>query len=105
MAQKQAKLTFIPTIGKYVMETSLVIGALALAGAQFVLVDASQAFSSIAIFLTAGTRIAPALLRIQQSLSTYRAGVASSERTVRLVEELQDAKYPENSIVKFVLCQ
>jgi ABC-type multidrug transport system fused ATPase/permease subunit len=101
MAQKQAKLTFIPTIGKYVMETSLVIGSLALAGAQFVLVDASQAFSSIAIFLTAGTRIAPALLRIQQSLSTYRAGVASSERTLRLVEELQDVKYLENSIVKF----
>ena len=101
MAQKQAKLAFIPTIGKYVMETSLVIGALALAGAQFILVDASHAFSSIAIFLTAGTRIAPALLRIQQSLSTYRSGVASSERTLKLVEDLKKIGISENAVAVY----
>jgi ABC-type multidrug transport system fused ATPase/permease subunit len=88
MAERQAQLAFIPSIGKYVMESSLVIGAMALAGAQFLLVDASQALTSIAIFLGAGTRIAPALLRIQQSLSTYRVGSASSERTLHLAQEL-----------------
>jgi ATP-binding cassette subfamily C protein len=101
MAQKQAKLAFIPTIGKYVMETSLVIGALALSGAEFILVDASHALSSIAIFLTAGTRIAPALLRIQQSVSTYRSGVASSERTLLLIEELKGIESIDNSAADY----
>lgn len=101
MAHRQAQLAFIPSIGKYVMESSLVIGAIALAGAQFILVDASQALTSIAIFLGAGTRIAPALLRIQQSLSTYRMGSASSERTLYLAQELSEIEVLPTGISKY----
>ena len=101
MAQRQAQLAFIPSIGKYVMESSLVIGAVALAGAQFLLVDASQALTSIAIFLGAGTRIAPALLRIQQSLSTYRVGSVSSERTLALAQELNQIEVSPSKISRY----
>ena len=101
MARKQARLAFIPSIGKYVMESSLVIGAFTLAGVQFLLVDASQALTSIAIFLGAGTRIAPALLRIQQSLSTYRVGSVSSERTLALAQELNQIEIAPSEISRY----
>lgn len=84
MARAQADAMFIPTISKYVVEMSLVIGALILAAAQFVLFDAVHAISILAVFLAAGARVAPAILRLQQGAIQIKSNVAIATKTLNL---------------------
>lgn len=65
LANTSAELAFIPNISKYVIEITLVFGAVAMCAIQFVLKDASHAIATLSVFLAAGSRIAPAILRIQ----------------------------------------
>jgi ABC-type multidrug transport system fused ATPase/permease subunit len=62
LADTLAELSFMPNVSKYVIESSVVLGALAISATQFVLQDAGRAVATLAIFLAAGTRIAPAVL-------------------------------------------
>ena len=66
LADALAEQNFMPYISKYVIETAVVLGALLIGLAQFVLYDSAHAVATLAIFLAAGTRIAPAVLRVQQ---------------------------------------
>jgi ABC-type transport system involved in cytochrome bd biosynthesis fused ATPase/permease subunit len=66
LANTLAELSFMPNVSKYIIESSVVLGALAISAAQFILQDAGRAVATLAIFLAAGTRIAPAVLRVQQ---------------------------------------
>lgn len=65
LANTSAELAFIPNISKYVIEITIVFGAIAICAIQFLLLDAAQAISTLSVFLAAGSRIAPAILRIQ----------------------------------------
>ena len=89
-ADYSAELTFMPSISKYVIETSVVIGALLMAGLQFILKDAVHAISTLSIFMAAGSRIAPASLRLQQNALAMKSGIGSAEPTLNLIEELGD---------------
>ena len=61
------ELWFLPFIGKYTLETSIVLGGFLLAVYQVYSVGTLTAGATIAIFLVAGTRLAPAILKVQQS--------------------------------------
>ena len=89
MADTSADMTFMPSISKYVMETTVVIGALVIAGIQFMLKDAVQAVATLSIFLAAGTRIAPAALRLQQGAVQIKEASGSASSTLDLIEELR----------------
>lgn len=84
MARAQADAMFIPTISKYVIEMSLVLGSLILAAAQFLLFDALHAISILAVFLAAGARVAPAILRLQQGAIQIKANLAVATETLNL---------------------
>jgi ABC-type multidrug transport system fused ATPase/permease subunit len=84
MARAQADAMFIPTLSKYVIEMSLVMGSLILAAAQFLLFDALHAISILAIFLAAGARVAPAILRLQQGAIQIKANLAVAAETLNL---------------------
>jgi ATP-binding cassette, subfamily B, bacterial PglK len=81
-----AKRNFMPYLSKYVFETALILGTFAVAGIQFTLYNSSQAIASLAIFLAAGTRIAPAILRVQQSSINLRLGLGTVENTLEMIE-------------------
>ena len=66
LANTSAELAFLPYVSKYVIETTVVVGAVLIGAAQFFFQDESHAVATLAIFLAAGSRLAPALLRIQQ---------------------------------------
>ena len=83
-----AENSFIPSISKYVLESSVIIGAILLSATQFVLQDARHAVATLAIFLAAGTRVAPAILRIQQSLLQIKGASGSADLTLKLAEEV-----------------
>jgi ATP-binding cassette subfamily C protein len=80
-----AKKTFIPNLSKYAFEIALIVASFLIAGIQFALYNSSQAIASLTIFLAASTRIAPAILRIQQSTIHLRLGLATVEKTMNMI--------------------
>lgn len=89
LADVLAEMQFMPNVSKYVIESGIVIGAVVIGGAQFALQDARHAVGTLSVFLAAGTRIAPAVLRLQQSLVQIRSGVGSAMPTLILIESLE----------------
>jgi ABC-type multidrug transport system fused ATPase/permease subunit len=87
-ARFSAENSFIPNISKYVLESSVVVGAILLSATQFVFQDARHAVATLAIFLAAGTRVAPAVLRIQQGLLQIKGASGSADLTLKLAEEV-----------------
>lgn len=90
-----AQSAFLPFIGKYVIETSVLIGGLAIGAIQFALTDAASAVSTLSIFLAAGLRVAPAVLRLQQGALNLKSHLGSADKTLRLMSELNSL--PHNS--------
>ena len=88
LADVLAEMQFMPNISKYVIESGIVIGALVIAGAQFAMQDARQAVGTLTVFLAAGTRIAPAIMRLQQSAIQIKSGIGSAIPTLELIESL-----------------
>ena len=97
LADTLAELSFMPNVSKYVIESSVVLGALAISAAQFILQDAGRAVATLAIFLAAGTRIAPAVLRVQQGSMQIRRSLGAASSTLDLIESLKDVPEVEPS--------
>ncbi len=87
-----AKLGFLPSIGKYVMESIIVVGTLFVALIQFARQDASHAVATIAIFTASSSRLAPALLRIQQGALQFRSGRAAAVMAIDLLQSLSESQ-------------
>jgi ABC-type multidrug transport system fused ATPase/permease subunit len=96
LAGNSAEMNFMPYVSKYVIETAMILGAVSLAAVQFVLQDATQAVATLAIFLAAGTRIAPAVLRVQQGMVTISGAIGQSAPTLNLIDQLGSAPVIEN---------
>ena len=96
LASTEAEQAFLPYIGKYVIESSVVISALAISALQFFLLDATHAVATLSIFLAAGTRIAPAVLRIQQSAVGIKGSRGVAMPTLDLIDELSGSELAVN---------
>ena len=96
LADASAELSFLPFVSKYVIESSVILGALLIAATQFITQDATQAVATLAIFLAAGTRIAPAVLRIQQSSVLIKWSMGAAMPTLDLIEVLGNSRMVEN---------
>jgi ABC-type multidrug transport system fused ATPase/permease subunit len=88
LATVLAELNFMPLITKYILETAVVILAMLISLIQFITNDAAHAAATLAIFLTAGSRIAPAVIRIQQTVLGIKVGASAATPTMNLIEEL-----------------
>jgi ABC-type multidrug transport system fused ATPase/permease subunit len=91
LAQRQ----FLPILSKYVIEGTVILLALSVAAFQFLSGSAGQAVAALSLFLGAGSRIAPAILRIQQALVTIRASSKSTELTLALIKDLENVNPQE----------
>ena len=98
LADTQAEISFMPYISKYVLESTIVLGALGIGAVQFIFQDTAHAVSTLAVFLAAGTRVAPAVFRVQQGVIQIRQGFASASPTLELIETLGDETLVENHI-------
>lgn len=96
LADTSAEINFMPYISKYVIETTVVLGALLIGFAQFIFQDATHAVATLAIFLAAGTRIAPAVLRVQQGSISIRGSLGQAGPTLDLIDALGNAPLVEN---------
>ncbi len=104
LAETIAEISFLPSISKYVMETSAIIVALVVSASQFILYDAGRAVATLMIFMVAITRIAPAVLRFQQSMIGIKTSLAQAESALKLVEEIDvvDELEDPNSTLQIV---
>lgn len=96
LADVSAESAFMPYVSKYVIETAVVLGAITIGAAQFWLQDATHAVATLAIFLAAGTRIAPSVLRVQQGSLTIRGALGQAKPTLDLIDSLGDAPISES---------
>lgn len=110
LAAIQAEMSFMPQVSKYIIEISVLVGGVLISAVQFLRLDATQAFATLGIFLAAGSRIAPAVMRLQQNLVLIRKSIGMSSTTFQLIEDLnshnrietQDHNLiPENEIPEF----
>jgi len=85
LSDLSAEINFMPYISKYVIETTVIVGAVLIGAVQFIMKDASQAVATLAIFVAAGTRIAPAVLRIQQGSVMIKSSLGVAKPTLDLV--------------------
>jgi ATP-binding cassette, subfamily B, bacterial PglK len=87
-ARTQAEISFMPNISKYVIETALVLGLLLVSASQFMLQDAGQAVGTLAVFMAGASRIAPAVLRIQQGSLMIKGSIGVAEPTLLMIQEI-----------------
>lgn len=96
LANTSAEMGFLPYVSKYVIETTVVVGAVLIGAAQFILQDSTHAIATLAIFLAAGSRIAPAVLRLQQGTITIKNGLGIAAPTLDLIDALGSEPFTEN---------
>lgn len=88
MADSSAEFAFLSNVSKYILEITVVVGSLFIAAVQFMTQTASHAIAVLSIFLVASTRIAPAVLRVQQGLLQIKGNIGSATPTLELIEAL-----------------
>ena len=88
MSRTYADLTFLPNISKYIVELTVVFGGLVIGTLQFLREDSVRAVATITLFIAASARIAPAILRIQQSIVGIRVNLTACESTLELDRSL-----------------
>jgi ABC-type multidrug transport system fused ATPase/permease subunit len=96
LARANAKNAFLVEVPKYVLEAALYLGVLLLAVVQFLTKDWAAAASTVAVFLAAGSRITPSLLRLQGAAITVRNAAVQAQPTFFMADELKrmDAREP-----------
>lgn len=90
-----ARITFLPSVSKYVIESSIIMGALAVSALQFLQYDAKHSIATLAVFLAAGSRISPAVLRVQQGLISIKNHLGGAHSTLILIETLNEGELPD----------
>jgi ABC-type bacteriocin/lantibiotic exporter with double-glycine peptidase domain len=88
LAGYDAEIKFIPNISKYTIEISVILGIALIAGIQFYLFDSNRAIAVISVFLAASTRIAPAIIRLQQNVIAVKSSLSAAKPTFELIDEL-----------------
>ena len=92
-----SELTFLPSFSKYYIESALIIGAVLLSGFQFLTKDSGTAITSLGIFLAAGSRISPAVLRVQQSIMSINRSISVASTALDLnsllIPKIEDSSY------------
>lgn len=104
IANASAGLANMPNLSKYVIEITVVIGAVFISAIQFLTQDAIHAVAVLSIFMAASTRIAPAVLRIQQGAIQLRGHTGSAKPSLALIKSLSEKEIvsSESKPIKFV---
>lgn len=87
-ARVQADMTFLGLIPKYVFEAALVVGAGLLAASQLLTKDVTAAVAIITVFLAAGSRIVPSMLRLHGSGLAVLSAAGQADPSCHLAQEL-----------------
>lgn len=87
-ASSSTELQYLNMVPKYVLEVALVVGAGLLAASQLLTRDVAAAVAIVAVFLAAGSRIVPSLLRLQTAAIITRGAAGQAQPTFELAAQL-----------------
>ncbi len=87
----QGDQMFLQQLPKIGYETALVVGAVGLASWQFAVSTPVEAVAMLALFLAAGSRVVPSMLRLNGLALGIRAGVAQAQMLFPIVNELEQS--------------
>ena len=111
-ARANANSGFILEVPKYALESALYLGILVLATIQFLTQSWATAAATVALFLAAGSRIIPALLRLQGAGITIRNAAVQAQPTFFMAQFLSDSedsdpRVPTSQarVVELIRCQ
>ena len=100
-SRAQADQTLMPNISKYVVESSLLLGTLLITAFQFVIQDAIHAIATLSIFMAAGSRLAPAALRIQQGMIQIKSRIIPGTHTLNFLKYIESYPVVASNLVEF----
>ena len=100
LASVLGEIAFLPSISKYAIEITVILGTLVVSAMQFLSQDASRAVAILSIFMAAATRIAPATMRLQQGLISIKQSHATALPTLILMRKLKNAPTNNGSEVE-----
>jgi ABC-type multidrug transport system fused ATPase/permease subunit len=98
LANHDAEMKFLPNISKYVAEISIVLGAVVISATVVQSEDAYRSVGILAVFFTASTRIAPAVMRMQQSAIMIKTYLTSATPTLELAHKLSQTSELSKSV-------
>jgi len=75
IAKNRARLSFLPSLSKYIFELFLITSALVISAFQLWFNGISEAVSSLVLIVAASTRLLPSLLRLQGNLLSIKQSV------------------------------
>jgi ABC-type multidrug transport system fused ATPase/permease subunit len=101
-AKDRARLDFLPGLSRYVIEFTLVLSIITVAGILFISRDAGGAVAGLSVFAAASMRISPAVLRLQQSAVSIRSTIGSSAGILDLLNDLHNIDPLEDEETVFV---
>jgi len=101
LARNQAEMAFLPTISKYVLEITIILGFLVISAVTFNNNDAARSVAIISVFLASSTRIGPAILRIQQISISIKSAAGAAVPTLDLIEKLSKQQINRDKVNKF----
>jgi ABC-type multidrug transport system fused ATPase/permease subunit len=86
-----AETAFMPLLTKYAIEVVLILGSVLLAAIQFSRGNAEEAAASLGVFFATSSRLAPSILRMQQSLIALKISLSESSVTSEFIASLDSA--------------
>lgn len=101
LANTLAEIQFLPQVSKYIIEITMVVGGLLICAIQFKLQGATHAVATLGVFLVASTRIAPAVMRIQQGATGIKSNLSVAKPTLDLIHSLGTVKPVDSSSDSF----
>jgi ATP-binding cassette subfamily C protein len=86
LAHSDAIRTFIAGMPRYVVETSLMLGVVALVGVQFLTGQLAGGLVVVGVFLTGGVRIMASLLPLQSGIANIKQNVEQAQLALSLLD-------------------
>jgi ABC-type multidrug transport system fused ATPase/permease subunit len=101
----RADQIFIESLPKIAYETALVIGGISLAIWQFSTSTPEKAIAVLVLFIVAGSRVLPSMLRLNSLLLHIRSGLAQANLVFPIANELQNSPslpFPKISVERLI---
>jgi len=89
IAKNRARLSFLPSLSKYIFELFLITSALVITAFQLWFNGISEAVSSLVLIVAASTRLLPSLLRLQGNLLSIKQSVGSGVYARETLKKVQ----------------
>ena len=92
IAEERARLSFLPSLSKYIFELFIIVSALTVSALQILRNGISEAVSSFVLVIAASSRLLPAVLRLQSNLLSIQQSVGGAFYARQIINDITYVK-------------